>query len=341
MGNKTKKCSKCGGEYPATIKHFNSSPSAKDGLNGVCKECVYRYKSSYYLGHREKAIERAKQYARKHKEEIVKYKKEYRQVNRQAIAEQKKQHRREHSIEINERHRKYYSEHKKEINEYREKYNLKRKQEIREYKRKWYLKHKSDIVKWQKEHWQEYTEKRRKGYQKSRKKNQEYAMEYYRGHKDKMLAYSKKYLLEHREERRVYKNRTEREKRENNIEYKIACGLRSALNKVLKRQNAKKSNHTLKLVGCTVEYLKRYLEDRFLHGMTWDNYGFYGWHIDHITPCVFFDLTKPKEQRKCFHYTNLQPLWQKDNLEKNSWYNGKLIRKSNKNKEGEEKCHLV
>lgn len=54
--------------------------------------------------------------------------------------------------------------------------------------------------------------------------------------------------------------------------------------------------------------------------MSWDNYGRGGrkWQIDHIKPCAYFDLTKPEDQRKCFHYSNLQPLWQKDNLEKRS-----------------------
>ena len=52
--------------------------------------------------------------------------------------------------------------------------------------------------------------------------------------------------------------------------------------------------------------------------MSWDNHGFGDdkWHIDHIIPCSNFDLTKKEEQKKCFNYKNLQPLWQKDNLSK-------------------------
>ena len=81
-----------------------------------------------------------------------------------------------------------------------------------------------------------------------------------------------------------------------------------------------KSAATLELLGCSVEELKKHLENQFIKGMTWNNYGLHGWHIDHIKPCASFDLTKEEEQRKCFHYTNLQPLWAKDNLSKSNKY---------------------
>ena len=56
--------------------------------------------------------------------------------------------------------------------------------------------------------------------------------------------------------------------------------------------------------------------------MSWDNHGYDGWHVDHIRPCASFDLTDEEQVRKCFHYTNLQPLWAKDNLRKGSEWNG-------------------
>ena len=65
-----------------------------------------------------------------------------------------------------------------------------------------------------------------------------------------------------------------------------------------------------------MEKLKKHLEKQFQKGMTWNNYGMYGWHIDHIIPCSAFNLNLESEQRKCFNYTNLQPLWAIDNIKK-------------------------
>ena len=71
-------------------------------------------------------------------------------------------------------------------------------------------------------------------------------------------------------------------------------------------------------VGCTSEKLRKHLEEQFENGMTWENIG--KWHIDHIKPCAKFDLNLEEEKHKCFHYTNLQPLWAVDNLKKSDTY---------------------
>lgn len=77
------------------------------------------------------------------------------------------------------------------------------------------------------------------------------------------------------------------------------------------------------LIGCTMDDFKKWISSQFKDGMSWENYGYNGWHIDHIRPCASFDLTKSEEQKRCFHYTNLQPLWAKPNRSKGSFYNGK------------------
>jgi len=79
-----------------------------------------------------------------------------------------------------------------------------------------------------------------------------------------------------------------------------------------------RSIHSIELLGCSIEYLRSYLEQQFSPNMTWDNYGLYGWHIDHIIPLSYFDFTDPEQQRRAWHYTNLRPLWAADNLKKNN-----------------------
>jgi hypothetical protein len=104
-----------------------------------------------------------------------------------------------------------------------------------------------------------------------------------------------------------------------NLTLRLTENLRRRINTLI-RQNYK-SQETLILLGCSVEFLKLYLASKFTTGMSWKNYG--KWHIDHIKPCASFDLRKPNEQKKCFHYTNLQPLWAKDNLRKKDKFSKK------------------
>lgn len=81
----------------------------------------------------------------------------------------------------------------------------------------------------------------------------------------------------------------------------------------------------LEYLGCTAQELCTYLETQFQNGMTWNNYGHKSgvrcWEIDHIKPVSKYDLAIEKERRECFHYTNLQPMWVKDNQRKGnrSW----------------------
>jgi hypothetical protein len=98
-----------------------------------------------------------------------------------------------------------------------------------------------------------------------------------------------------------------------NIKIRIKCNLGKRIWYALK--GFAKSKSTIQLIGCSIENLKIHLEKQFSYGMTWLNYG--KWHVDHIRPCASFDLSKKSEQLKCFHYSNLQPLWAVENLRKN------------------------
>lgn len=78
----------------------------------------------------------------------------------------------------------------------------------------------------------------------------------------------------------------------------------------------RKCTKTEELLGCTIIELKIHLESKMINGMNWDNYGYYGWHIDHKMP---LSSAKTEEELiKLCHYTNLQPLWRLDNQVKGS-----------------------
>ena len=110
---------------------------------------------------------------------------------------------------------------------------------------------------------------------------------------------------------------------------KINRRIRNSINRrirtALKKFNLNKSTFSVEYLGCSVEYLKIWLEYQFQDGMNWDNFG--EWHIDHVNPCSAYDLSKEEEQYKCFNWTNLQPLWAKDNIMKSDKINKMKIEK--------------
>lgn len=107
-----------------------------------------------------------------------------------------------------------------------------------------------------------------------------------------------------------------RERFKTDLNFRILSALRCRLRLAVRRAGMKKCAKTVELIGCEIPFLRSRLESLFRDGMSWANYGKDGWHIDHIRPCASFDLSDSAQQRACFHYTNLQPLWQLDNIRK-------------------------
>jgi len=79
-----------------------------------------------------------------------------------------------------------------------------------------------------------------------------------------------------------------------------------------------RSGAAVRLLGCTMAEFVAHIESLWLPGMTWNNWSRDGWHIDHIMPLAAFDLADECQRSKACHYTNLRPLWAKDNLAKGS-----------------------
>jgi len=92
--------------------------------------------------------------------------------------------------------------------------------------------------------------------------------------------------------------------------------LRRRVDRVLRQRKISKSTKTMELLGCTYVEFNAYIESLFTPDMSWDKVLSGEIHLDHIKPCASFDLTDPEQQKVCFHYSNLQPLWAKDNLSK-------------------------
>lgn len=99
---------------------------------------------------------------------------------------------------------------------------------------------------------------------------------------------------------------------------RLISNMRSRVSQAISRGSGKKARKTVELIGCEVNELIEHLESKFTDGMTMANYG--KWHVDHIKPCALFDMKLDSEQKLCFHYSNLQPLWAEDNLLKSDKY---------------------
>jgi len=126
---------------------------------------------------------------------------------------------------------------------------------------------------------------------------------------DHETAYKKSYYKLNKAEILRSQNQRKKVRYRTDPAFRVTHLLRSRLHQALNGKN--KSASTLDLLGCTPEHARFHIESQFTEGMTWENI-----HIDHIQPCASFDLEDPNEQRKCFHYTNLQPLLAEDNLRK-------------------------
>lgn len=120
----------------------------------------------------------------------------------------------------------------------------------------------------------------------------------------------------------AYNSKYKRVRRKNDLQFRLASNLRSRYSNAIAGKIC--TGSFVRDLGCSIEFLKKYLEERFYDNsnteeqMSGDNYGMYGWHIDHIIPLSAFDLTDREQFLQACHYTNLQPLWAEENLRKSN-----------------------
>jgi hypothetical protein len=128
--------------------------------------------------------------------------------------------------------------------------------------------------------------------------------------KDYILQKRKEYYDLHRDRINTIRNN----RLKNDVNFKLRDRLRNRLYHAIK--NGQKIGSAVNDLGCSIEKLKIYLESLFQEGMTWENWSYYGWHVDHKIPLSSFNLNNREEFLKACHYTNLQPMWRVENQQK-------------------------
>ncbi len=203
--------------------------------------------------------------------------------------------------------RTYYLRHKDEVLERNRTYRIKNLDKAKTRERRYYAKH-SEVIK-----------QKVSDYQKSNREKCNLRKRIWVSKNKESVKSSK---LRWSEKNPDFKRQWMFNKRRNDAGFRILSSLRNRLYSVQKRTRYSKS--ASKLLGCSLEDFRIYLESKFEVGMTWGNYGKYGWHIDHIVPCALFDLTREEHRKRCFHFSNLQPMFATDNQKKAAKSDGQM-----------------
>ena len=136
----------------------------------------------------------------------------------------------------------------------------------------------------------------------------QYLKEYRLKNKDKRYQYE----INNKEKIKQTKRQYQIQRRQNDPLFKLIGNTRNLIANSIKKIGYSKTSKTYKILGCSYEEFKQYLESQFTNGMTWDNTG--QWHLDHIYPVSL--ATDEEHLIRLNHYTNFQPLWAEDNLKK-------------------------
>lgn len=148
----------------------------------------------------------------------------------------------------------------------------------------------------------------------NKEKRKNYRKMYYNKNASVLNEKKKAYRQINKKEIRTYSNNYSAKRKSIDNLYKLTCSFRSMVSTAFKRKFWTKNNSTEKLLGCDFVFAKKYVEGKFKKGMKWGNYG--EWHIDHIIP---ISAARTKEDLCIlFHYSNLQPLWAKENIKKSN-----------------------
>jgi hypothetical protein len=213
----------------------------------------------------------------------------------------------------------YYKNNSESRKEYAKSYNITNKEKVSNRSKLYNKKHKEEISLKNKERYSKLSKEEKELLsKKSHEKHEQYKLN--PDYMPKRRLQNKLYRINNLEKVKKTRNIKQKIKYDSDPLYKLEVLLKTRLYKAFKRTNKNKSNSALKLVGCTKDELRKYLESQFKPEMNWENHGKI-WEVDHILPIESFDLGIIEEQEKCFHYTNLQPLFKTTKIALSFGYN--------------------
>jgi hypothetical protein len=179
------------------------------------------------------------------------------------------------------RSQEYYLKNKAKVSRKNRKYYEENRERVRKQQREYYLKNREHLKDVRREH-----------YHANWKECRERQAKYYKTYREILNAKRREYF-------------------KGNSRARMVKNLRSRLSSIMRG----KSKNTMDFIGCDKGHLNRHMEVQFKKGMTWQNYGKV-WVVDHHIPISAFDYDNPKEVDACWHFSNLKPMWVKENMSK-------------------------
>ena len=274
-------------------------------IKGICKQCnekeVYYptlnlCRRCYNHNNLDKRRIYDRQYTKEHREEINRKEREKYKKNRLKISERSKIYYQKNKDRINFLRRQSFANNKEEYRQKRCEWEKKNHQYILDYSRNYRAVHKEEC----------------------KEKDHIYMQKYYKKNRNKILDYQKIYGKQNRTKISKYYNKYNKNRLLTDINYKLCKDLSIRIRMAVKNQNSKKAYKSMELLGCTIQFFREHIEKQFKPGMSWNNYGNGPgkWVLDHIIACIYFILREEEQQKLCFNFTNYQPLWWKENMEK-------------------------
>ena len=136
--------------------------------------------------------------------------------------------------------------------------------------------------------------------------------------KDKIKKNVSKWKKENREKHLANRRNQHHSKMENDNLYKAKQQYRGVINNAFRKKRFTKDSNTTVLIGCSYDELHIHLKKTFTdrYNIKWNDEYMSKIHVDHIIPCS--SAKSVEELKKLQHYTNLQLLWDVDNMKKGS-----------------------